>query len=84
MLIHMRYFASLREIVGANQEELRVPEEATVTAIRSLLLTRYPMLENALARAVCAVNHQYVPAETLLHEGDEIVFIPPVGGGRPV
>jgi sulfur-carrier protein len=84
MHIRMRYFASLREIVGANQEELIVPEETTVSGIRALLLTRYPRLENALARAVCAVNHQYVPAETLLLEGDEIVFIPPVGGGKLV
>ncbi len=49
--------------------------------MRALLLEHYPRLENALARAVCAVNHQYVSPETVLQEGDEVVFIPPVGGG---
>jgi len=29
-----------------------------------------------------AVNHSYVPPETLLHEGDEVALIPPVSGGR--
>jgi len=34
-----------------------------------------------MERSACAVNHGYVPADTTLHEGDEVVFIPPVGGG---
>lgn len=82
MNIRMRYFASLREITGSNEETLSVPTETSAATMRTLLLARYPRLENALARAVCAVNHQYVPPETVLHEGDEVVFIPPVGGGR--
>ena len=81
--IRMRYFASLREIVGAQEEILSVEEGANVARVRALLLERYPRLESALARAVCAVNHQYVSPETTLKEGDEVVFIPPVGGGSP-
>lgn len=80
--IRMRYFASLREIVGRQEETLDVPKGANVAEMRALLLARYPRLENALARAVCAVNHQYVTPETALKAGDEVVFIPPVGGGR--
>lgn len=81
MQIRMRYFASLREIIGNNEESLSVPEGVRAADVRTLLLERYPKLENALARAVCAVNRQYVPPETALCEGDEVVFIPPVGGG---
>ena len=80
--IRMRYFASLREIVGRQEEALSVPEGESVAGVRALLLERYPGLENALARAVCAVNRQYVSPETALQEGDEVVFIPPVGGGE--
>lgn len=79
--IRTRYFAALREIVGMAEEALELPEGASVADLRALLLTRYPRLENALVRAVCAVNHQYVQPETLLKAGDEVVFIPPVGGG---
>ena len=79
--IRMRYFAALREVVGMQEEALEVPEGASVAELRALLLTRYPRLENALARAVCAINHQYVQSETALKAGDEVVFIPPVGGG---
>ena len=81
MNIRMRYFASLREVTSKQEEGLEVPEGASVADVRALLLARYPQLENALARAVCAVNHQYVTADTSIRDGDEVVFIPPVGGG---
>ena len=28
-----------------------------------------------------AVNREYVPASTVLSEGDELAFLPPVAGG---
>jgi len=81
MKIHTRYFASFREIIGQNEEALALREGASVADVRALLLTRYPRLQPLMERALCAVNHNYVPIDTVLHEGDELVFIPPVGGG---
>jgi sulfur-carrier protein len=83
MNIRIRYFASLREIVGQNEEQLALPEGANVAAMRTALLTRYPRLQPIMERCLCAVNRGYVTPETILHEGDELVFIPPMGGGRP-
>jgi sulfur-carrier protein len=81
MNIRIRYFASLREITGQNEEALALPDGTTVAALRETLLARYPGLQTVMERALCAVNHQYVSLETVLREGDEVVFIPPVGGG---
>jgi molybdopterin synthase sulfur carrier subunit len=81
MKISIRYFASLREIVGMSAETLAVPEETTVAGMRALLVTRYPRLENILERCLCAVNRGYVAGDSMLHDGDELVFIPPMGGG---
>ena len=81
MKIHLRYFASFREIVGQNEETLTIDDEASVGDVRALLLVRYPRLQPVLERSACAVNHGYVPRDATLHEGDEVVFIPPVGGG---
>jgi molybdopterin synthase sulfur carrier subunit len=82
MEIRIRYFASLREIVGQGEEIVTASEGASVADVRRLLLERYPRLQAVIERCVCAVNHAYVPAETALHEGDELVFIPPTGGGQ--
>ncbi len=81
MNIHIRYFASLREIIGRDEETLTVDEGTHVSDMRTLLIARYPRLQAVVERSVCAVNRGYVPAETVLHDGDELVFIPPMGGG---
>ena len=81
MKIHLRYFASFREIVGQNEEMLTVDDGASVADIRSILLVRYPRLQTVMERSAFAINHGYVPIDATLHEGDEVVFIPPVGGG---
>ena len=81
MKIHLRYFASFREIVGQNEEMLMVDDDVSVADVRALLLARYPRLQPVMERSACAVNHGYIPGDATLHEGDEVVFIPPVGGG---
>ena len=83
MKIRIRYFASFREITGLNEEILAVHEGASVAEVRALLLERYPRLQRIMERSVCAVNRGYVAAEAALHDGDELVFIPPMGGGCP-
>lgn len=82
MKIHVRYFASFKEIIGQSEEILAVPEGATVEDVQATLLARYPRLQPVIERCKCAVNRSYVPAVTVLHEQDELVFIPPIGGGR--
>ena len=81
MKIRLRYFASFREIVGQNDEMLTVDDGASVADVLALLLVRYPRLQPVMERSACAVNNGYVPKDTTLCEGDEVVFIPPVGGG---
>lgn len=83
MKVRIRYFASLREIVGQSEELLTLHEEGRVTDVRASLLERYPHLRSVLDRCICAVNRSYVTSETMLHDGDELVFIPPMGGGGP-
>jgi sulfur-carrier protein len=81
MKIHIRYFASIREIVGQSEETLDMAEGGSVAAARAELLARYSGLQAIMARCISAVNRKYVDAETALHDGDELVFIPPMGGG---
>lgn len=81
MQVTVRYFASLREAVGLGGEPLDLPDGTTVQVARALLAARRPALESLLPTCAVAVNRAYVSAETLLSPGDELVFIPPLGGG---
>ncbi len=84
MHIQIRYFASLREITGKREEQLTIPDRATVANVRTILLTRYPRLQPILERCAYALNHHYVSVEAILKEDDVLVFIPPTGGGTSV
>lgn len=81
MNIRIRYFAAFREALGRREEVLQLPETARIADIRTLLLERQPELQPILERSLCALNRTYAQSETLLHDGDELVFIPPTAGG---
>jgi sulfur-carrier protein len=81
MKITIRYFASLRESIGKRDEILTVPEHTSIAEIQTLLGIRYPSIQSILPRCASAVNHRYVATDTQLQEDDEVVFIPPTGGG---
>ncbi|HEX5440281.1 MAG TPA: molybdopterin converting factor subunit 1 [Ktedonobacterales bacterium] len=81
MRVRIRYFAGLREAAKIEGETLDLPDGATAADARALLGERYPALARLLPPCAVAVNRAYVAADAPLHDGDELVFIPPVGGG---
>ena len=85
MQIQLRFFASLREAVGTGQELLSLPTEVkTAGQVRDLLRQRGGVWAEALAegRAVrIACNQAMAEPSTLLSEGCELAFFPPVTGG---
>ena len=82
MNITIRYFARYREVAGRSSEPFTLEDGASVAQAAQALLARYPDLAELLPRSIYAVNRQYVPADTPLREGDELVFVPPMGGGE--
>ena len=79
MTIHITYFAALRDATGQAEETLKT-EVATAKALfHELTATyRWPFSEAGIQ---VAINDRYRSADTLLKEGDRVVFIPPVSGG---
>jgi sulfur-carrier protein len=83
MLIRLRYFASLRETLGAD-ESIELPGGATVAAARDALIARGGAHAQALARTRalrCAIDRQMAAEDQVLVDGAELAFFPPVTGG---
>jgi MoaE-MoaD fusion protein len=72
-------FASYREAAGAARLETPLQEGATVQDLLDVLATTIPALKKA--PGLVAVNHSYVTPGVVLHDADEVAFIPPVSGG---
>ena len=81
MQVHCRYFAALREQVGCEQETLAFPVATTIGAAQAALLARHPTPAPILERCVAACNRTFADDATVLVDGDELVFIPPMAGG---
>ena len=83
MKVQVRYFASLREALGA-AETIDLPAGSTVGALRDTLLVRGGRHAEVLARgrAVrCALDQAMSDESALLRDGSEVAFFPPVTGG---
>lgn len=83
MRIQVRYFASLRESLGAG-EWVDAPPGSTVGQLRDQLVAGSAPHARALARdrAVrCALDQTMADDATPLRDGAELAFFPPVTGG---
>jgi sulfur-carrier protein len=81
MQIHVRLFATLRQLAGWPQQALEVPEGATVADALAELDRRYPQLTVTTRTIYVAVNQEYAKGTQVLHPGDELALFPPVSGG---
>ena len=83
MNVTVRYFASIREAIGQGSEQ-RETWDATLAELRDELLVQSPAHAASLARGKAvrmAVNQVMSDEATLLTNGCEVAFFPPVTGG---
>ena len=75
MKVLVRYFAFLREEKGCNEEWIELLESVSIGE----LFVR--LFERPTSGIRFAINQAYVNADAVLVDGDEVAFIPPLGGG---
>ena len=83
MKLTVRYFASIREVLGAI-ETVEVAEDSTVGAVRDALIARGGVHAGALARGRAlrsALNQVLCDENARVADGAELAFFPPVTGG---
>ena len=81
--VTVRFFASLREAVGAEAMTLEI-DDASLRGVRARLATVLGAAQFSALGAdgvQVAVNQVIVQGDARLEAGDEVAFLPPVTGG---
>lgn len=82
-MIRVLFFAQLREQVGCSELILDSKDLHTLADVKRALLQQHAswssLFDNPNLRA--AVNQTYAKVDTLISDGDEVAFFPPVTGG---
>ena len=81
MNLTVRFFATLKDRVGASAIKIDLPESSSVDTLLSTLVNQHPALEPALNTIIVAVNREFADSGHTLTSDDEIVLFPPVSGG---
>ncbi len=80
-MLKVRFFASLKDLVGDSELEVQLDQETSVRSVFHQLETRFPELKKYQPILLVAVNQEYANFDASVSPGDELSFFPPVSGG---
>ncbi len=79
--VRMLFFAHLQDVAGNHELPISLPDGATAGTAAEALAERDARFDRLLAQARVAVNAEFAEASTVLHDGDEVAWMPPMSGG---
>lgn len=81
MRVRMLYFAVLRDIIGKSEADVTLPDGTRAADVWQTLRASHAALASYVQPPLTAINESYAAPDAVLHDGDELAFIPPVAGG---
>ncbi len=81
MRIEVLFFGLTQDLTGFGRERLEIPENTTLHDLRRQYSHRFPPLGELGTSLLAAVNQEIGEPSRILHDGDEVAFMPPVSGG---
>lgn len=85
MMIEVLYFASLREALNVDKEQLEIPAEvSSIAQLKTYLSSRGDIWLDSFSNNISllvSINKQMATDNSPVADGDEIAFFPPVTGG---
>jgi molybdopterin converting factor small subunit len=79
--VHVQFFSRLRDLAGASEMDLEVPEKATAADLLEIVYAKTPALRDWDKSILVAAGVEFVERGYTLQAGDQIAVMPPVQGG---
>lgn len=79
--IRVKYFGSVRDDAGTEQEIVEIPDGSSVSDVMVALKSSHEGVSKRSGQILFALNQNYCTDNTVVKENDELALFPIVSGG---
>ena len=82
-MITVKFFASLKTIAEKEEEQIEVQSPISMDQLSDIISKTSPKMGDIIRdnKIMISVNQEMADADTIIHDGDEVAFLPPFSGG---
>lgn len=82
-MITVKFFASLKAIAEKEEEQIEVQSSISMDELSDIISKTSPKMGDIIRdnKIMISVNQEMADADTVIHDGDEVAFLPPFSGG---
>ena len=82
-MITLKYFASLKSIANKDDDRLDIENPITIDQLSDTISKTAPKMGEMIRekKVLISVNQEMASVDTVIHDGDEVAFLPPFSGG---
>ena len=82
-MITLKYFASLKSIAEKEKDQLDIENPITLDQLSDIISKTTPKMGELIRekKVLISVNQEMASVDTIIHDGDEVAFLPPFSGG---
>lgn len=82
-MITLKYFASLKSIAEKDEDRLDIENPITLDQLSDIISKTAPKMGEMIRekKVLVSINQEMASVDTIIHDGDEVAFLPPFSGG---
>jgi molybdopterin converting factor subunit 1 len=82
-MITLKYFASLKSIAEKEEDRLDIENPITLDQLSDIISKTTPKMGEMIRekKVLISINQEMASVDTVIHDGDEVAFLPPFSGG---
>ena len=82
-MITLKYFASLKSIAEKEEDQLDIQNPITLDQLSDIISKTTPKMGEMIRekKVLITINQEMASVDTIIHDGDEVAFLPPFSGG---
>ncbi len=82
-MITLKYFASLKSIAEKEEDHLDIENPITIDQLSDIIAKTVPKMGEMIRekKVLITINQEMASIDTIIHDGDEVAFLPPFSGG---